>query len=725
MATLLLTAVGTAIGGPLGGALGAFIGQQADRAVFGSGSREGPRLKELAVTTSSYGQPISRNFGQMRVAGTVIWATDLVEGSTTQGGKGQPKTTTYSYSANFAVALSSTPIARIGRIWADGNLLRGANGDLKASGQLRFYNGHGDALVDPLVEADKGDEAPAFRDCAYVVFEDLQLADFGNRIPALTFEIFADGPGSVSLSQLVPGASQKPQDTPLASALGFSDQGGALAGTLSAIDRVYPLSCITTPAGLQLSSALDHPASVPILSEPLLPRGEEEGRSALKKRSETQGAEPMALRYYDLDRDYQPGVQRAIGLRANGRETILDLPAAMTADGAKLVANHNARNARWRHETLLWRTSELDPDVRPGSVVRLSDRGGFWLVRSWEWFEHGIELQLERLATGLPAPGGSDSGAQLPPSDLALAQTQVLAFEAPPEDTSSPSASVVLVAASSSSPAWKGASLFVEYGDALEPIGSTNALRAVIGSLVDPLAPSASHYLEQNGVILVQLAADDLEFTGSNIQGLAAGANRLLIGSEVVQFLQADPLGSGIWRLTGLLRGRAGTEEQALSGHLAQTPVVALDQRITDISYVGLAPDLSTRIGAIGQGDSEAVIAALANPGLSRRPPTPVHPRTIHHMDGSIEYCWSRRARGQWRWDTPDEVPLVEEFERYRIGYGAVNAPYAVYTANNSRIIFSSTEINALIGLHGPAAMWVKQIGTYSSSGALHLSHIQ
>ena len=55
--------------------------------------------------------------------------------ATTQGGgKGKPKVTTYSYTASFAVALASRPIAGIGRIWADGNLLRGAAGDLKTGG---------------------------------------------------------------------------------------------------------------------------------------------------------------------------------------------------------------------------------------------------------------------------------------------------------------------------------------------------------------------------------------------------------------------------------------------------------------------------------------------------------------------------------------------------------------------------------------------------------------
>ena len=59
MATLVLTAVGGAVGGPIGAAVGAAIGQYADREVlFRPKGREGPRLTELALQTSSYGTAI-------------------------------------------------------------------------------------------------------------------------------------------------------------------------------------------------------------------------------------------------------------------------------------------------------------------------------------------------------------------------------------------------------------------------------------------------------------------------------------------------------------------------------------------------------------------------------------------------------------------------------------------------------------------------------------------
>ena len=196
MATLVLGTVGRAIGGPLGGALGALVGNRIDRAVLG-GTREGPRLTELAVQTSSYGTPIPLVFGTMRVAGTVIWATDLKEHrARSGGGKGRPATTSYSYSASFAVALSGRRIARVARIWADGRLVRGIAGDLKVEARLRVHDGGEEQAADPLIASAEGAEAPAYRGIAYAVFEDMALGEFGNRLPQMTFEVVADEGGA-------------------------------------------------------------------------------------------------------------------------------------------------------------------------------------------------------------------------------------------------------------------------------------------------------------------------------------------------------------------------------------------------------------------------------------------------------------------------------------------------------------------------------------------------
>src|SRR5215210_3838728 len=101
MATLVFSTIGTILGGPIGGAIGALIGQSIDEQVLGPSSR-GPKLGDLSVQTSSYGTQIPRIYGSMRVAGSVIWSTDLVQSEQVSGAKGQPDVT-FSYAVSFAV----------------------------------------------------------------------------------------------------------------------------------------------------------------------------------------------------------------------------------------------------------------------------------------------------------------------------------------------------------------------------------------------------------------------------------------------------------------------------------------------------------------------------------------------------------------------------------------------------------------------------------------------
>jgi len=171
MATVVLQAagavVGTMLGGPVGGvigrALGAAAGAFVDQQLFGGGGRtvKGPRLNDLRVMASSEGAPVPRLWGRMRVSGQVIWATDFQERQQTdsQGGKGgsrRNKVRSYSYYANFAVALCEGEIDGIGRVWADGR-----DFDLSEV-TARIYNGSETQEPDSLIVAMMGrDNAPA------------------------------------------------------------------------------------------------------------------------------------------------------------------------------------------------------------------------------------------------------------------------------------------------------------------------------------------------------------------------------------------------------------------------------------------------------------------------------------------------------------------------------------------------------------------------------------
>ena len=389
MATLVLTTVGGAIGGPIGAAIGATLGQSIDRALlFPTPRRTGPRLTELAVQTSSYGTPIPRLFGTMRVAGSVIWATDLIETrSDKRGGKGRPATTTYSYSASFAVALSARPIRAVRRIWAEGKLLRGAAGDWKSATGFRLHLGGEDQAPDPLIASLVGN-APAHRGLAYAVFEELQLADFGNRIPSLTFEVVADeAPVTVGAIAHALGGGALTGAGPLDPVAGFAASGDSVAGAIGALADLSQGWCVPEGGAVRLDNrlgaprALDREATMRLVREPI----------------ETV---PVALSvsHYDPARDYQLGTQRAQRGGAGWREEAIALPAVMAAERARGAAEA-ALLARERGRARRRATLDITAlDYAPGDAVTLPGEAAAWRVTRVE--VEGMTVSLDLAPAG-------------------------------------------------------------------------------------------------------------------------------------------------------------------------------------------------------------------------------------------------------------------------------------------------------------------------------------
>ncbi len=239
MAQLVLGIAGAAVGSLVGQpALGFAIGSTLGGMLFPTNIKshqEGPRLGDLQVTASTYGQPIPVGYGCIRVSGNVIWATPIHEEKSTTtshqgggkgGGGGQTTTsTTYSYFADFAIAFTEGPAIAITRIWADGKLIYDVSGTSALVQQkglvFHVYNGDETQLPDSLIEADKGvGNVPAYRGITYVVFNKLPLKDFGNRRPNITAEICFSTQASYTL---VPVQYTEDTETYSPSAIGVYD----------------------------------------------------------------------------------------------------------------------------------------------------------------------------------------------------------------------------------------------------------------------------------------------------------------------------------------------------------------------------------------------------------------------------------------------------------------------------------------------------------------------
>jgi hypothetical protein len=720
MATLVLTAVGSAFGGPIGGAIGAALGQQIDGAIFAPAAREGSRLKELAVQTSSYGTQIPGVFGAMRVAGTVIWATDLIEERVKSGGgKGRPSTVSFSYRVSLAVALSSRPLARLGRIWADGNLIRGGDSALKIDTQLRFYSGHGDQPPDPLLaSAEAVGQCPAHRDVAYVVFEDLQLADFGNRIPSFTFEVFErDGPLSLpALFQSLSDGDLLAESTH--AIVGFAAGGANMREAIGPILDAFPVELITRDGNLvvrDFGANPDQPSQIVIAIE--------EDRRKLDPpthRIAPAGQIPgtVSLRYYDPDRDYQAGVQHSVSKSGGRGEARLELPAVLSASSAKRLVELKAGHARYARSALTASVVTSAELLQPGDCF-LSADGKKWQI---DEIEHGFGTAhiKARMAAG-PVPLDqmiAAPGRHIPSVDQSIGQTRIAIIDCPLIAERDTNQAVLAVFAGGTEAGWKRAALSIQNEGQLIDIGGT-VPQAVIGTTQNALGSHNALLIEKSS-IEIQLFNESMLLANRDTHPLASDAPIFHMGGEFIRVGRVAALGAKRYRLSHFARA-CFSDQLSAPAHAAGSRIVWLDPasaRIIAATDYRIGQTVTAE--AQGLGDINPVVGTTVANGRAITPLAPVHGRARRQANGDIDLNWVRRSRLDLGWVDGVDQLMVEDREAYHVLLFADDIIIRDWTVFENALHISADDYAGLGVQSGSDLHFsVQQIGRFTQSTPL------
>lgn len=671
MATLVLSTVGSIFGGPIGGMIGAMAGQYIDQNIlFKPKAVHGPRLTDLAVQTSSYGTQIPRLYGRMRVAGTVIWATPLKESRKKHKAKGQPDQVTYSYSASFAVALSSRPIAGVGRIWADGTLIRSAGGRFTLDTGFHVHHGTPDQPADPLIASAQGiSQTPAHRDLAYVVFEDLPLADFGNRIPSLSFELIADYgamDGTAIMADMLPLMTDS-------GAGGFTPGGYAASGS-SVKQAVQP---ILDASGLDLYAGRLTGESAPIML-PVDAAASAERKPWIEKKREPASTLPatIAVRHYDPARDWLVGLERAgVAGSAGGRETSIDCPMALGRLVAQSLAARFALRALEAQDSITLPLGPMAFALPAGCLLRLPDQGGVWRVRQWQWRGGSGELTLVRHATEKLWPVDP----VVPPVEEGPGALHAALFDLPRWGGIERSASALLALAQASENGGGAVEVGIRLAGSSESLAVARAFDAPVLGFADTILPWGSAALcDTVSSVTVTLVNPDMMLAHASDAALFAGANAAMLGGELFQFGRADALppdgeSKPRYRLSHLLRGRGGTEDR-MDSHGVGDAFALLDDGAGALALtllpdrIGLQPvSVDTVITLRRPGSAGLVALSSASVGRALLPLAPVHLSATSEDGGGVTLRWVRRSRDGWLWVDGLDAPLDEPTEAYHI----------------------------------------------------------
>ena len=172
------------------------------------------------------------------------------------------------------------------------------------------------------------------------------------------------------------------------------------------------------------------------------------------------------------------------------------------------------------------------------------------------------------------------------------------------------------------------------------------------------------------------------------------GANVAVLGDEIIQFQNATLISDGKYRLSKLLRGRIGTENE-IANHVAGERFVLLSSSINRVAMQSSLIGLSRFYKPVSVGDSLGNTAEIAftYTGKTLRPYSPVQIKGTRNIPVTNDWTitWVRRTRISGSWQDGVDVPLNEETELYHMQImngvtpvrtiETITSPNFVYTA--------------------------------------------
>jgi hypothetical protein len=392
----------------------------------------------------------------------------------------------------------------------------------------------------------------------------------------------------------------------------------------------------------------------------------------VERADETEAPRQVTVQFWNNDGSYAQATEYARRLVVRSVEQVFEqLPIVFTPDQGARVADvllYAAHAARTRCQ---WATSVEYAKYEPTDVMTLQPSGSIsYTVRATRKTEQGQRIVWEGELDNAAAYSSSASGATSQDNDLAIATVGPTLWEAMDipilRDQDDDFGYYVALAGLYSG--WRGGVLFDAPDDSnYAQIGGVSQ-GAAIGAATSTLGNfSGGNIWDELSNVTVSIVAGSIA-SATEAQVLA-GANWALLGSEIIAFKNATLVSGTTYRLTGLLRGRFGTEQHMATHTSTDRFVLLLPAGMTRPARPSSELNTTRYLKGVSFGQQIGAVTAEAftNTGAGKKPLAPVYLRGSRNGSSDLIATWIRRTRigGEWR-DYVD-ASLGEATEGYEI----------------------------------------------------------
>jgi hypothetical protein len=730
-------------------------------------NQEGPRLNDLSAPKSSYGAGIPRIYGSVRVAGNLIWASNIRESITTHsrggkgggGGGGGGTTTTYTYNASFAVLLGEGEIVGVKRIWLNSKLVYNVAGDADndtynssinlRNNSIRIYTGASNQEQDSIIAGWQGAQnTPAYRGRSYLVFVDIPLEEWGNRLPAVSAEVVQHGYflesigvfSGIRLYSVPVSVGAIAQD--ICSRVGFNladldttevddiaVQGFWTTTSISARDalaqlqKVFFFDVIESGGKLKFINQIrpGSPLSIPLADLSTHEYGQERPDNFDSIRTQdTELLDEVSVTYLDVDFAYQQASQSAKRqISPNKNKNDLKFDICLTPSTALSVAQKTlylgwAQRRRFTF-TLPLKYSTLEPgdiasipffgDAQLIYILKINIGANFLLECE------GIPYEPSLLALSAVATAPAISLAIPTPSSTTLALLDINLVKDTDTDFG------IYVAATGNA-AWRNAGLYISRNNGSSYDFAKSLLaKTITGTCSNTLGTASEFTRDLGNSIEIAITSGTLE--SLNEIDFMNGRNCALVGNEIIYFKNATLTAATTYVLTELLRGRRGTE-WAIAGHAASERFVFLSGYLERVE--GQTLDLNTqrlyKAPISTQTLADITATGFTTTGKSLKPYAPCQIKGIRDVNGNLTINWVRRTRKGGKLLDYKDVDLSELSEAYEVDILSGSTIVRVLSSATPTVSYSAAnQVVDFVSVPSSVNVKIYQLSSYVGRG--------
>lgn len=398
-----------------------------------------------------------------------------------------------------------------------------------------------------------------------------------------------------------------------------------------------------------------------------------------KKAQDVELPRLVRVHYMAESRDYERGEQLSpVRVETDAVQEIdVDVVAGITDDQAKQIAEivqTDAWVSRWSHTFVVDQsrsdlecsdavTLPIDGRVQRVRIVTIDE--SIPMLRTMESVRDDANAFVSRAVASVIE--------RRPNVITVLKASDLLLLDLPPLRDEDDDAGIYAAAfATGAGNRWNGAAVRRSVDGTAFTQLLTITTEACVGEVVFALPAGLTTTWDEENELVVDLPAH-LSLESRTEADVLAGANAAAIGVhgrwEIVQFRDAEEFMPLRWRLTGLLRGRRGTEHHVGSSAPADWFVLLSGPGIGRLplqnSQIGAS--LIYRVVTVNASDATGVNQTFAGAGEALKPFSPVDVQGTRDGSNNLTISWTRRGRFGDTLHGGADVPLSEESEAYEL----------------------------------------------------------